>query len=283
MARVLPWLPPGHTAVLEGRGEVFYRHHRHRDEGAVTLLLLHGWTASADLQFFSAYAALAAEYSFVAIDHRGHGRGMRSAEPFSLEDAAGDAAALVRQLGIGPVVLVGYSMGGPLALLIARHHPDLVSGLVVQATASEWNATRSERLRWKTVRLVGPLLRSWIFPRWMRLATRKLLGADHPNAPYAGWLAEEMHRNDAFAMVQAGQALSAFDASPWAGGLGVPAASLITTSDRLVKPRKQRALAGALGANVAEVAGDHLAALVNPVEYTAATLTLLAGLTADPG
>ncbi|MCU1388444.1 MAG: putative hydrolase, partial [Ilumatobacteraceae bacterium] len=56
----VPWLPPGHTAVLEGRGEVFYRYHQHADPTAPTLLLLHGWTASADLQFFTAYEALAA-------------------------------------------------------------------------------------------------------------------------------------------------------------------------------------------------------------------------------
>ncbi len=54
---LMPWLPPGHTMVLEGRGEVFYRHHRHPDPAAPTVLLLHGWTASADLQFFTAYAA----------------------------------------------------------------------------------------------------------------------------------------------------------------------------------------------------------------------------------
>ena len=71
---VLPWLPPGRTMVLPGRGEMFYRHHQHPDPTAPTLLLLHGWTASADLQFFTAYEALAAEHSFIAIDHRGHGK-----------------------------------------------------------------------------------------------------------------------------------------------------------------------------------------------------------------
>lgn len=271
----LPWLPPGYTAVLAGRGEVFYRHHRHPDPAAPTLLLLHGWTASADLQFFGAYEALAASYSFIAIDHRGHGRGMRSSQPFTLDDAAADAAALVSRLGVGPVVLVGYSMGGPLALLMARDHPHVARGLVVQATALEWNGTLAERLRWKTVRVISPLLRSWAYPRWVRLAMRKLLGEDHPNAVYAGWLAEELHRNDAFAMVQAGQALSRFDASSWAARLNLPSASLVTTRDRLVKPRKQRALAAALHAQVEEVAGDHLSALMNPVEYTAATLKLL--------
>jgi pimeloyl-ACP methyl ester carboxylesterase len=65
------------------------------------VLLLHGWTASGDLQFFTAYEALAQHYSFVAVDHRGHGRGMRTVSPFALEDVADDCAALLRTLGIG--------------------------------------------------------------------------------------------------------------------------------------------------------------------------------------
>ena len=109
-----------------------------------TLLLLHGWTASADLQFFTAYETLAEAYSFVAVDHRGHGRGIRNArEPFRLEDAADDAAALVEALGLGPVILVGYSMGGPISMLFWRRHPELVAGMVLEATALEWRESRA--------------------------------------------------------------------------------------------------------------------------------------------
>ena len=114
-------------------------------------LLLHGWTASSDLQFFTAYEALAERCSFVGIDHRGHGRGLRSPDAFTLEDAADDAAAVVRHLGVGPVVAVGYSMGGPIALHLARRHPDVVAGVVVQATALEWSGTWRERALWRVL------------------------------------------------------------------------------------------------------------------------------------
>ena len=88
----IPWLPEGRTVQVPGRGEAFARIHRHADPAAPTLLLLHGWTASGDLQFFTAYEALAERYSFVAVDHHGHGRGLRNSTPFSLEAAADDAA-----------------------------------------------------------------------------------------------------------------------------------------------------------------------------------------------
>jgi pimeloyl-ACP methyl ester carboxylesterase len=268
----LPWLPEGRTVQLPGRGETFARVHRHADPSAPTLLLLHGWTASADLQFFTAYEALAEHYSFVAIDHRGHGRGIRTSAHFSLEDAADDAAALVRELGIDRVVTVGYSMGGPISLILANRHPALVSGVVVEATALEWRATRLERLRWKTVRLIGPLLRSWAYPSWLRMGLRRLLGADHELVPFVPWIEAEMRRGDTLAIVQAGRSLGRYDARPWASLIGVPAAALITTADHLVKPSKQRALARALHAVEVDVAGDHLVPWERPGAFSQATL-----------
>jgi 3-oxoadipate enol-lactonase len=272
---VTPWLPPGHTAMLPGRGEVFYRHFRHPDPDAPTLLLLHGWTASADLQFFSAYEALAEVASFVAIDHRGHGRGLRHPDSFELSDVADDAAALLRQLGVGPVITVGYSMGGPVSMLFAHAHPDLVRAVIVQATALEWRATWWERMQWKTVRIMGPLLRSWAFPLWMRVGIRRLLGVNHPNVHLVPWIVQEMRRNDAFAMVQAGHSLSRYDARPFANVLQVPAGALITTKDHVVRPHKQRAVAEALGAYVVELADDHLSPWTSPHQFARATVRLV--------
>lgn len=275
----IPWLPEGRTLMLPGRGEAFVRMHRHADPAAPWLLLLHGWTASGDVQFFTAYEALAQHYSFVAVDHRGHGRGMRTARRFELEDAADDAAAVVGQLGIGPVITIGYSMGGPISLLLAHRHPQLVRAMVVQATALEWRATRFERARWKTVRLVGPMMRSWAYPRWLRYGLTKLLGVGHELEAFVPWVEAETRRGDPLAIVQAGRALSRYDARPWAGSLGKPAAMLLTSRDRLVLPHKQRELAAALRAHVVEVDGDHLVTLESPKVYSDATLVLVDHLT----
>jgi pimeloyl-ACP methyl ester carboxylesterase len=276
---ILPWLPEGRTVLLPGRGEIFCRWHRHPDPTAATVLLLHGWTASGDLQFFTAYEALAQHYSFVSVDHRGHGRGMRTVAPFALEDVADDCAALLRTLGIGHVITVGYSMGGPVSLLLARRNPDLVDGVIVQATALEWREKRAERLRWKTSRLVGPALRSWAYPRWVRRALRKLLGPSHEMLRFVPWIEAENRRGDAHALVQAGRALSDYDARDWAAGLNKPSGALITTRDRLVKPRKQRELAKVLRAHVVELDGDHLCSLDQPRAFSVATLALVDQLT----
>ena len=68
-----------------------------------SLVLLHGWTATADLNWYACFAPLAEHFRVVAIDHRGHGRGLRSAEPFRLEQCADDVAALARELEHRPV------------------------------------------------------------------------------------------------------------------------------------------------------------------------------------
>jgi len=276
---IVPWLPPGHVAHLPGRGEMFYRHHRHADASAPTLLLLHGWTASADLQFFTAYEALAEHFSFIAVDHRGHGRGLRRPEKFELTDVADDCAALVQQLELGPVITVGYSMGGPISMLLAQRDPELVQAMVLQATALEWRSTWRERLKWKTVHIIGPLLRSWAFTRWLQWGIKRLLGRNHPLNQYVPWMAKELSRNDALSVVQAGQSLSRYDARPWASSLGKPAASLITTRDRLVKPRKQRALADAVNAYVVELPDDHLTAWTSPDAFAKASVELVRNLT----
>jgi pimeloyl-ACP methyl ester carboxylesterase len=271
----LPWLPEGRIVLLPGRGETFARVHRHTDPSRPTVLMLHGWTASADLQFFTAYRQLCEHYSLVAVDDRGHGRGLRTGQVFQLEDVADDAAALLHELGIDQVVTVGYSMGGPISMHLARRHPELVSAMVVQATALEWRATRMERVRWKTIRLVGPVVRSWLYPRWLRYGIVRLLGVDHELSEFVPWLDAEIRRTDALAIIQAGHALGRHDARPWAASLGKPAASLITTRDHLVPVRKQRQLAEALNAHVIEIPADHIAVWELPTEYSAATLALV--------
>src|SRR5881392_1254434 len=117
--------------------------------GPLPVLLLHGWTASADTNWFPVFAALDGQRPVVAPDHRGHGRGLRPEAPFTLEACADDAAGLLRTLGIRRAVVAGYSMGGPIALLLAQRHAELVGGLVLGATALEWRASSRDQLVWR--------------------------------------------------------------------------------------------------------------------------------------
>src|SRR5437588_7203371 len=102
-------MPPARTVRVPDRGEFFLR-----DTGGdgPVVMLLHGWMANADLNWYGAYPALVqAGYRVLAIDHRGHGRGLRQMAPFRLADCAADAAAALRELDAAPATVVGYSMG----------------------------------------------------------------------------------------------------------------------------------------------------------------------------
>jgi pimeloyl-ACP methyl ester carboxylesterase len=76
--------------------------------------------------------ALAGHYRMLMIDMRGHGlsRPMGSAG-FSVELAAADVLAIMEQIGISQAVLIGHSMGGVIAQLVAKDHPEQVKGLVL--------------------------------------------------------------------------------------------------------------------------------------------------------
>src|SRR5207237_9692464 len=69
------------------------------------------------------------------------------------------------------------------------------------------------------------------------------------------------------AIAPAGRSLSLFDARPFAQLIEVPTAVVLTTRDRLVRPRKQRRLADATRARVFELDGDHDVPLMKPKEF----------------
>jgi pimeloyl-ACP methyl ester carboxylesterase len=263
-------LPPAVIVRLEDRGEVFARVHRHHDPNAPTVLLLHGWTASCDTNWLYAFPTLTERYSVIAVDDRGHGRGIRSPDPFTLEDTADDAAAVAAALRFDRLITVGYSMGGPVSMHLWRRHPELVRGMVFLATALEWSANRRERWRWRGIRALGPVLRSWWFPRAVARSFRRLAAINPDLGPLVPWLTAETLRNDPASMVAAGRAISTYDARSWVKDLSVPTAVVITTEDRLVAPAKQRQMASALRARTLEVATDHLGPLTNPSEVVLA-------------
>jgi len=107
-----------------------------------------------------------------------------------------------------------------------------------------------------------------------------MVHGDHELSAYLPGMRAEMRRNDPWMVVEAGRALSRYDARPWASSLGMPAAVMVTTQDRLVRPRKQRALAQAVGARgrLVEVDGDHLVPWEHPERFAVGTVDAVRAL-----
>ena len=114
--------------------------------GAETLMLIHGVTFTAELNWGQVFAPLARHFRVVAVDLRGHGDGIGPGSRFRLEDCADDVAALAGVLGIRRFAAVGYSMGGMVAQLLYRRHASLLSGLVLCSTARNVRESPAENL-----------------------------------------------------------------------------------------------------------------------------------------
>lgn len=95
------------------------------------VVFLHGGAHHFDNTFAHQRDFFAAFRRVIGIDQRGHGHSPDTAQPFSYREMAEDTAALITRLGLGAVDLVGHSDGGNVALLVARHHPELVRRVVV--------------------------------------------------------------------------------------------------------------------------------------------------------
>lgn len=266
-----PPLPPGRVVPLAGRGTTFVREVV-GPPGAPTVLLLHGWTASADLNWFPSYQAIGRRYRVVAMDLRGHGRGIRSRRRFRLADCADDAAALVGALGTGPVIAVGYSMGGPVAQLLAHRHPDIVAGLVLCATSRTFASRAQERLGF--LAMGGASLASRLTPNLARQAiARRLLGSRDDDCSLEAWIQREVQRSDWTAVLEAGQAIGRFDSRAWIADLDTPTAVVVTMRDGLVAPARQLAMARAIpGATVHPVQGDHTVCVTDAGRFVPALL-----------
>lgn len=256
-----PPLPPGRHLELPGRGTTFVRVLDGPDD-APTLLLLHGWTATADLNFYAVLPELAGRYRVVTIDHRGHGRGIRGGGRFRLEDCADDAAAALEVLEVDSAVAVGYSMGGPIAQLLWRRHPELVDGLVLCATSRNFAGSPMAKVYFGlfppfalATRLVPGGVRSRAFAGF--LARR--------NGEMTEWVRDEVALNDPVALAEAGAAIGRFTSHDWIGEVDVPTAVVVTEYDQVVAPHRQRKLAAAIpGATVHPVPGEHTVCATQP-------------------
>ena len=100
-----------------------------RGEGS-PVVMLHGGVNPSDM-FGAPLTEMAKAHKVIAIHLRGHGLSTDTDEPWSYEQMADDVDALLGELGIGKIDIMGWSLGGGVALQIAIRHPERVTKLVV--------------------------------------------------------------------------------------------------------------------------------------------------------
>lgn len=267
-----PPLPPSRTVSLPGRGNLEVRVHdgpadKRSARRLPPLVLLHGWTVTADVNWFALYDRIGQRHAFAAYDQRGHGRGLRP-EKFTLEDCADDVIAIADALGWDTVVPVGYSMGGTIAQLVAHRHPERCAGLILCSTAAVFAETKQDRLFFD--RVLGTTVKALnTLPKFLQERMPGRLRAVGPGeSDLRPWLEQETKRHDAVRIAEAGQAIGRFDSQPWLATLRMPSAVVVTTGDSVVPPTRQRQLSAMLpNSTTHPVALDHSASTSDSDTY----------------
>ncbi|MGA0885042.1 MAG: alpha/beta fold hydrolase [Ilumatobacteraceae bacterium] len=250
-----PPLPPTRTVVVEGLGELNIRHVEGPDN-APTIALLHGWTATADINYFSAYDALSQHFSIISFDQRGHGTGLRSKKSFRLEDCADDVVRVADALEIQDLIGVGYSMGGTIAQLLWKQHPERVRGLVLCATAPYFSERREERLSFMGLNGLAALAR--LTPGQARDWFSEQFYLQRKSESWGPWAIAQAAQHDWRMVLEAGHAVGQFSSLEWAHTIDVPTSVIVTLDDPVVPKSRQVKLFDLIpDADVFRVKGEH--------------------------
>lgn len=250
-------IPDGRLLDLPGRGRTFVIDVPGPTPTAPTVVLLHALGCTAYLSWAMAIGELSRTYRVVSLDQRWHGRGIRSPR-FRFSDCADDVAAVMDELGVERAVIAGYSMGGAVAQLMWRQHPERVAGLVLCSTARNYRGASRERLFF-------PVLTAAMHPLARHaLARVERLAATLPEVPSleiadpAAWGRGEFRSTSAWSMPEVLGELGRFNSAAWIGEVDVPTTVVVTASDHTIPERRQRRLAACIaGATVHEAPGGH--------------------------
>lgn len=195
------------------------------DPAGVPVLLLHGVTDSWR-SFELVLPHLPSSLHVFALSQRGHGDADRPLTGYGFRDFAADVAAFIDARNLGPVMLVGHSMGSGVAQRFALDYPDHLSGLALVGSFATLHANPVVREFWDSAvsRLVDP-----IDPPFVREFQQSTLAQPVPTTFF-----ETVVRESLKVPARVWRAMfSTFLQEDWSGELGkITAPTLIIWGDR---------------------------------------------------
>jgi pimeloyl-ACP methyl ester carboxylesterase len=139
------------------------------------LVLLHGGFGSVEM-FGPNVGLIAAGHRVIGVDLQSHGRSPAADRPMRFETMADDIAALMAHLKLERAAIMGFSLGGAVALRIAIQHPQLVERLVLVSTVfkrSGWHPEMTAGMDAMGPHVAEPLKQSPMYEAYVRIAPRK--------------------------------------------------------------------------------------------------------------
>ncbi|MDB5531909.1 MAG: alpha/beta hydrolase fold protein [Hyphomicrobiales bacterium] len=219
--------------------------------------------------------ALEADCRLICIDARGHGQSDVPAEPFTLDDLAGDVIELVRAVGQPPAVAVGCSMGGMVAQALGVTAPELFAGVVIANTAHLRNdqGRATMEMRAKEAEKGMPRVLATTLSRWFDPATQ--LARPELVVKARDWLLAA----DPVMHASAWRAIRDLNYAERLKHLRMPALAIAGTRDQSTPVAAMKAMAQAIpGCAYEEIDTGHLAPLEQPARFADLLRAFLARL-----
>jgi pimeloyl-ACP methyl ester carboxylesterase len=260
-------MPEGRIVDLPGRGRMFVVDVPGPSADAPTVVLLHALGCTAYLNWYPTFAALSRHYRVLTFDQRWHGRGIRS-DRFRLADCADDVDVLLDELAIERAIVAGYSMGGAVAQLVSRRHPQRVAGLVLCSTARNFRGKATERFFFRVLTSAMHPLSRYALIRVERYAQTlpELPSVDVQDM--SAWGRAEFRSTSGWSMPEVLGELGRFNSAAWIGDIDVPTAVVVTDKDRAIPARRQRRLAASIpGAQVFDAPGGHASLVLDAARW----------------
>lgn len=235
------------------------------------LLLLHG-LGSSSRDWECQVPAFAQHYQVIAPDFRGHGGSSRSGG-YSVPRFAADTWALVDQLGLGPVAVVGYSMGGAVAMQMALDRPGRITRLVLSNTLPSFRTdTLAKRwLLWSRLLLMG-----WLGPRRLSEVMTRRLYPRPDQAELRARVARRNAENDKNVYLETVRALVGWSVQDRLAGLDLPVLVLAAEHDYFLLRETDAFVAALPDARVVHFPGTrHGLPLEAPEAFNRAVLDFL--------
>jgi pimeloyl-ACP methyl ester carboxylesterase len=189
--------------------------YRVEGEGETALVFIHGWCCDSgywknQVPFFSK------EYTIVTVDLAGHGESGVERESWSTESFGGDVVAVVNALDLDRVILIGHSMGGPVALEAARSLGGRVLGIVGIDTFQKLGIKAPDEIAKNFIKPFEQDFVGWT-PNFVK--GMFLPGAD---SALVSWVAEDMSSAPPEVGIEAMKANLAYDPAPALQEIHVP-------------------------------------------------------------
>lgn len=207
------------------------------------------------------------------------GFGESPAAPFTIEGVADLVAEFLTELKVGKAVVCGLSMGGYVAMALARRHPDRLGGLVLANTRAGVDDSQAKAARGKSIETVKEKGAAALFEGMLAKVVSDSTRAEKPQVVEA--LKEVAGRQSPQSVAAALAALrDRPDANAGLKSIGVPTLVIAGEHDAVTPPLSAANLSAQIpGSKLVHVPGaGHLSNAENPAAFNAAVREFLASL-----